>query len=103
MFFQPWLTCLSKTRESLRDRHSFPKLGTKVEYGALAGLAAALLWTNASIYRPTICIVALLLPAGQLLMGTHFVSDIVAGLAIGELAFSCVRKVFSSSLAGPNN
>ena len=83
---------------SAQPGHSFPS-----EYGALAGLAAALLWTNTSIYRPTICLLALLLPASQLLMGTHFVSDIVAGLVIGALAFICVREVFSGSLPGPTN
>lgn len=74
---------------SSQPSHSFPS-----EYGALAGSAATLLWTIVPSYRPTILLLALLLPSTQVLAGTHFASDVIAGLAIGALIFSCMREYF---------
>lgn len=82
---------------STQPGHSFPS-----EYGALAGVTSALLWTVTPNYRPTIFLLALLLPSTQFLAGTHFVSDIVAGLAIGALAFNCVHELFTAGLTGRN-
>jgi membrane-associated phospholipid phosphatase len=83
---------------SVQPGHSFPS-----EYGALSGAIAGLLWTMAPTYRPTTLLLALLLPASQLLIGTHFVSDIVAGLAIGALASSLMRELLPTSSTTPNN
>lgn len=83
---------------SVEPGHSFPS-----EYGALAGAIAGLVWTMAPTYRPTIFVLALLLPGSQILIGTHFVSDIVAGLAIGALAPSLMRDVLPASPVTPNS
>jgi membrane-associated phospholipid phosphatase len=77
---------------------SFPS-----EYGVLAGAIAGLVWPMAPTYRPTIFVLALLLPGSQILVGTHFVSDIVAGLAIGALAPSLMRDVLPASPAASNS
>jgi membrane-associated phospholipid phosphatase len=78
------------------DRSSFPS-----EYGALTGVAAATLWVVTPTYRPTVVFLAMLLPASQLAIGTHFLSDIIAGIAIGIFVFVIVSKLARRQATNP--
>jgi len=55
---------------------------------------AAVLWTIAPTYRPTIVLLAIILPGSELLVGTIFVSDIIAGLTIGVLTSMVISELF---------
>jgi membrane-associated phospholipid phosphatase len=65
------------------------------EYGAIAGATTGSLWLIARPYRPTIILLALILSGSQVIAGTHFLSDIISGFAIGLCAFLAIRKLFS--------
>ena len=68
---------------------SFPS-----EYGAIAGVAAAALWLIAPVYRPTVIALGMLLPGCQVITATDFLSDVIAGLAIGIINFLGICKLF---------
>ena len=73
------------------DLSSFPS-----EYGAIAGVAAAGLWLIVPVYRPTIVVLGMLLPACQVITAADFLSDIIAGLEIGIIVFLGICKIFQA-------
>jgi PAP2 superfamily len=56
-------------------------------YAARVGVAAATLWTITPRYRSTVVLLTLLTTACQVVGRTNFLSDEIAGLAIGICVF----------------
>ncbi len=81
---------INLTRNS--DLSSFPS-----EYGAITASIASSLWRITPSYRSTIILLTIILTGSQLIAGTNFASDMVAGIASGIIAFLAVEHLFCIS------
>jgi hypothetical protein len=69
-------------------------------YAASVGAIAAALWMIVPPYRPTVIFLTALAIGCQVVSGSHFLSDQIAGLTIGWCVFETMRR--SAVLSKPN-
>jgi membrane-associated phospholipid phosphatase len=77
---------------------SFPSV-----YAAGVGAIAAASWAIVPPYRPTVILLTALAVGSQVVSGSHFLGDQLAGLTIGWCAFETVKKLFERRSAVRSN